>query len=230
MLMVYQEPMILQWAKVVTVIPSTINSQDNSDEDYRPGPQDEEEGYGTVSAQQDQMDGAQRRGRVPSTSTKWPSDTMIVIEVNIVGMPVPLTQKRRFGALARLVARQKIPLNLPEIKGLSNDEKWDLFDKHVQKHLKFQDDAKPQAFKLFWKTAAKAWRELRFQLRRDFIRKGLELFTRHPFIIPEQWKEFMKQVETEQASSTSVKFKELRSRNASKHNMGLAGYTVKLEQ
>jgi hypothetical protein len=40
-------------------------------------------------------------------------------------------------------------LNLPEIKELSNDEKWDLFDKHVGKHLKFQEDAKPQAFKLF---------------------------------------------------------------------------------
>jgi hypothetical protein len=73
---------------------------------------------------------------------------MIVTEVDIVGMLVPLTQKRRFRALAGLVARQKIPLNLPEIKELSNDEKWDLFDKHVQKHLKFQEDAKPQAFKL----------------------------------------------------------------------------------
>jgi hypothetical protein len=93
MLMVYQEPMILQWAKVVTVIPLTINSQDNYDDDYRPGPQDEEEGYG------------------------------IVTEVDIVGMPVPLTQKRRFRALAGLVARQKVPLNLPEIKELSNDEK-----------------------------------------------------------------------------------------------------------
>jgi hypothetical protein len=58
MLMVYQEPMILQWAKVVTVIPLTINSQDNSDEDYRLRPQDEEKGYGTISAQQDQMGGA----------------------------------------------------------------------------------------------------------------------------------------------------------------------------
>jgi hypothetical protein len=53
MLMVYQKPMILQWAKVVIVIPLTINSQDKSDEDYRPGPQDEEDGYGTASAQQD---------------------------------------------------------------------------------------------------------------------------------------------------------------------------------
>jgi hypothetical protein len=53
MLMVYQEPMILQWAKVVTVIPLTINSQDKFDEDYRPGTQDEAEGYGTTSAQQD---------------------------------------------------------------------------------------------------------------------------------------------------------------------------------
>jgi hypothetical protein len=162
MLMVYQEPMILQWAKVFTVIPLTINSQDNSDEEYKPGPQDEEEGYGTASAQQDQMGRAQRQGRAPRTSTKWPSDTMIVTEVNIVVMPVPLTQKNRFRALAGLVARQKIPLNLTEIKELCNDEKWDLFDKHVKKHLKFQEDAKPQAFKLFWKTAAKAWRQFRF--------------------------------------------------------------------
>jgi hypothetical protein len=192
MLMVYQEPMILQWAKVVTVISLTINSQDNSDEDYRPGPQDEEESYGTASAQQDQLGGAQRRGIAPRISTKWPSDTMIVTEVDIMGMPVPLTQKRMFRALAGLVARQKIPLNLTVIKELSNDEKWDMLDKHVQKYLKLQEDAKPQAFKLFWKMAAKAWRQLRFQLRQDFIRKGLEPFTRHPFIVPRQWKEFMK--------------------------------------
>jgi hypothetical protein len=46
----------------------------------------------------------------------------------------------------------------------------------------------------------------------------------------EQWKEFMKQEETEQASSASIKFKEHRSQNTSEHNMGPAGYTVKLEQ
>jgi hypothetical protein len=83
---------------------------------------------------------------------------MIVTEVDIVGILVSLTQKRRFRALAGLIARQKIPLNLSEVKDLSNDEKWDLFDKHVQKHLKFQEVAKPQAFKLFWKTATNAWR------------------------------------------------------------------------
>jgi hypothetical protein len=99
MLMVYQEPMILQWAKVVTIIRLTINSQDNSDEDYRPGPQDEEEGYDTASAQQDQMGGAQHRGRAPRTSTKWSSDTMIVTEVDIVEMPVPLTQNAGSGRL-----------------------------------------------------------------------------------------------------------------------------------
>jgi hypothetical protein len=40
----------------------------------------------------------------------------------------------------------------------------------------------------------------------------------------------MKQEETEKASSASVKFKELRSRNTSEHNMGPDGYTVKLKQ
>jgi hypothetical protein len=53
---------------------------------------------------------------------------MIVTEVDIVGMTVSLTQKRRFRALAGLVARQKIPVNLPKIKELSNDEKWELLD------------------------------------------------------------------------------------------------------
>jgi hypothetical protein len=77
------------------------------------------------------MGGAQCQGRAPRTSTKWPSDTTIVTEIDIVGMPIPLTQKGRFWVLARLVSRHKIPLNLPEIKELSNDEKWDLFDKHV---------------------------------------------------------------------------------------------------
>jgi hypothetical protein len=52
------------------------------------------------------------------------------------------------------------------------------------RHLKFQEDVKPQAFKLFWKKAAKAWRQFGFQHGRDFIRKGLEPFTRHPFIVP----------------------------------------------
>jgi hypothetical protein len=123
MLMVYQEPMIILWAKVVSVNPLTINSQDKSDEDYTPRPQDEEEGYCTASTQQDQVVGAQRQGRAPRTSTKWPSHTMIVTEVDIVGMSVQLTQKRRFWALVGLVARQKIPLHLPKIKELSNDEK-----------------------------------------------------------------------------------------------------------
>jgi hypothetical protein len=40
----------------------------------------------------------------------------------------------------------------------------------------------------------------------------------------------MKQDETKQASSVSVKFKELRSWNTSEHNMGPSGYTVKLEK
>jgi hypothetical protein len=58
-------------------------------------------------------------------------------------MLVPLTQKCKFMMLVELIARQKIPLHLPETKELSNHEKWDLFDKHLQKHLKFQEGLKP---------------------------------------------------------------------------------------
>jgi hypothetical protein len=37
--------------------------------------------------------------------------------------------------------------------------------------LKFQEGVKPQALKLFWKMATKVWRQFRFELRRDFVRK-----------------------------------------------------------
>jgi hypothetical protein len=40
----------------------------------------------------------------------------------------------------------------------------------------------------------------------------------------------MKLEEVEEASSVSVKFKELRSRNTSEHILGPIGYTVKLPQ
>jgi hypothetical protein len=54
----------------------------------------------------------------------------------------------------------------------------------VQKHLKFKEDLKPQAFKLFWKTAAKAGRQFRFQLRRDFIRKIIGSIYKPPIYFP----------------------------------------------
>jgi hypothetical protein len=47
---------------------------------------------------------------------------MIVTEVDN-GVPLSLTQKRKFSALAGLIGRQKKPLHLPKIKELSNDEK-----------------------------------------------------------------------------------------------------------
>ena len=141
----------------------TINSQDKSVEDYRPGQfeedeYNEEDGYATASEEQEQVGGATGRARVPRTTTKWPRDKMVVTEVERGGMPVPLTQKRRFRALAGLIARQKIPLDLPEIKKLSDEQKWYLFETYMQKHLEFQEDMKEQAFKLLWKIAAKAWR------------------------------------------------------------------------
>ena len=79
---------------------------------------------------------------MPRTATKWPRDKMVVTEVERGGMPIPLTQKCRFRALAGLIARQKIPLDLPEIKKLSDEQKWYLFETYMQKYLEFQEDMK----------------------------------------------------------------------------------------
>jgi hypothetical protein len=83
------------------------------------------------------MGGAQRQGRAPMTSykvAKWHNDSHWGRHS---GYASTINPKEQVQGTRGLVARQKIPLNLMEIKELSNDEKWDLFDKHVQKHLKF---------------------------------------------------------------------------------------------
>ena len=128
--------------------PLTINSQDKSDGDYRPEHDEEEDEhdedceYDTGSEEEEHGGGAARWARAPMTATKWPRNTMVVTEVDEGGMPVPLTQKRRFTTLAGLIARQEIPLHLSQIKKLSKNEKWYLFDQYLQKHLTFQEDMK----------------------------------------------------------------------------------------
>jgi hypothetical protein len=58
--------------------------------------------------------------------------------------------------LCGLIARQKLSLVMPGIKSLSRQQKWSLFDDHVQKQLEFQPEMKPKVFKLFLKMTAKA--------------------------------------------------------------------------
>ena len=105
-----------------------------------------------------------------------------------------------------------------------------MFDKYLQEHLEFQEDMKQQAFKLLWKMAAKEWRQFRFSLRRDFIRKGQEPFVKHPHIALEEWDEFVKMQESDDASAASNRFKELRRGSTNEHSMGPAGYSGKQAQ
>ena len=80
-------------------------------------------------------------------------------------MPTPWKQKCRFRMLCGLIARQKLSLVIPGMNSLSHQQKWSLFDDHVQKHLEFQPEMKPEAFKLFMKIIAKARRTFKSSLK-----------------------------------------------------------------
>ena len=130
----------------------------------------------------------------------------------------------RLRALAGLIARQKLSLVMPGFKSLSVQQKWSLFDTYVQPFLEFPPEMKPFGFRQVMKTTAKAWRTHKSKLKANYIKKVLTPFGKHPYIEPEDWKEFVQMCESEEAVTESERYKLLREQYKHEHCMGQIGY------
>jgi len=135
---------------------------------------------------------------------------ILVTGIDRGGMPTKRNQKLRLQTLAGLIARQRLSLVMPGFKSLSDKQKWFLFDKCVQPFLEFPPEMKPFGFRQAMKSTAKAWRTHKSKLKTQFIKKGLTLFQKHPYIKPEDWKEFVQMTESEEARKESERYKLLR--------------------
>jgi len=113
---------------------------------------------------------------------------------------------------------------MPGFKSLSDKQKWFLFDKCVHPFLEFPPEIKPCGFRQVMKSTAKAWRTHKSKLKTQFIKKGLTLFQKHPYIELEDWKEFVQFTETEEAKKESERYKLLREQYKHEHCMGPCGY------
>jgi hypothetical protein len=141
--------------------------------------------------QQQSVPGPERRPRKPKTPSKWPTDKIVVTEIRPDGMPTEVKEQRRLRLLAGLIARQELSLVMPSFKDLTDEKKWELFDKHVMPYLEFLSKMKTEGFKHIMKVISKSWRTHKNRLVTNFIEKNLSPFKKHPYIEPEDWVEFV---------------------------------------
>ncbi|CAD6340210.1 unnamed protein product [Miscanthus lutarioriparius] len=197
---------------------------------------DDEAGTQTVSEevespvddeQQQSVPEPMRRPRKPKTTSKWPTDMIEVTEIHPDGKPIEVKQQRRLRLLARLIARQQLSLVMPSFKNLTNERKWELFNKHVMPYLKFPDTMKTEGLKYIMEVIYKSWRTHKNRLVTDFIEKNLSPFQKHPYIQPEDWAEFEVLKKSPEEIAKSEKYKMLRQQNVHNHCLGSAGYDGK---
>ncbi|CAD6251285.1 unnamed protein product [Miscanthus lutarioriparius] len=168
-----------------------------------------------------------RRPQKPKTASKWPTDMIEVTEIHPDGKPIEVKQQRRLRLLARLIARQQLSLVMPSFKNLTDERKWELFNKHVMPYLKFPDTMKTEGLKYIMKVISKSWRTHKNRLVTDFIEKNLTPFQKHPYIQPEDWAEFEVLKKSPEEIAKSEKYKMLRQQNVHNHCQGSAGYDGK---
>jgi len=168
-----------------------------------------------------------RRPQKPKTASKWPTDMIEVTEIHPDGKPIEVKQQRRLRLLARLIARQQLSLVMPSFKNLTDERKWELFNKHVMPYLKFPDTMKTEGLKYIMKVISKSWRTHKNRLVTDFIEKNLSPFQKHPYIQPEDWVEFEVLKKSPEEIAKSEKYKMLRQQNVHNHCLGSAGYDGK---
>jgi hypothetical protein len=65
---------------------------------------------------------------------------------------------------------------MSSFKNLTDERKWELFNKHVMPYLKFPDRMKTERLKYIIKVIYKSWRTHKNRLVTDFIEKNLSPF------------------------------------------------------
>ncbi|RLN28319.1 hypothetical protein C2845_PM05G17070 [Panicum miliaceum] len=196
---------------LLLIRPSYVASDDEWSGEDSSSESEEEDKAGAAEEEAAAEDGTVRnRRRKPRKPVKWPKDLVVVKEIDEGGLPTKKRARLRLRLLAGLIARQKIPLVLPGFKSLDKMENWRLFDTWVTPLLKFPEDMKTTGFRQLMMITAKAWRNHKSKLKTHFIKQGLTPFAKYPYIQPEDWDNFVKMIESEEAEKESQRFKKPR--------------------
>jgi len=86
--------------------------------------------------------------------------------------------------------------------------------------LQFPKELKAIVCKKILQMVAKSWRTHKSDLTCNFINKGLDATVKHTYILKEDWAVFVKLKDSEEAKTTSEKYKKLKERNKHDHCLG----------
>jgi hypothetical protein len=143
-------------------------------------------------------------------------------------IPIGKRAQIRMKRLIGLIARQRISLVLPSFNSLSEQDKMIISGECVQPWLEFPKELKAIACKKIMQMVAKSWRTHKSNLTCNFINKGLDATVKHTYILKEDWTNFVKLKDNEEAKAASEKYKKLRERNLHDHCLGTARYEGKI--
>lgn len=114
--------------------------------------------------------------RAPRRKTKWPTDKITVTTIDVYGMPTEKKPRLRMKRVVGLIARQQLPLTLPEFGVLSDDDKEALFNDYVQPFLEFPKDMKQLTLKKAMMMVARSFRNFKNILKKDYLEKRTRTF------------------------------------------------------
>jgi hypothetical protein len=149
--------------------------------------------------------GRQRRRKV----AKWPSDQIHVKELTEDGMPTKEVALRRMRKLASLIARERLKLTMPSFNQLDDEERDRLFDEYVQPKLKFDDHLRDTTCYMMMRMINHSWRTYKSDLVCKFVCTGLDARVKHPYIPRQEWEDFVKLQQTDEAKQKRVRFQKL---------------------
>ncbi|KAL6879628.1 hypothetical protein ACP4OV_012287 [Aristida adscensionis] len=161
-----------------------------------------------------------------SNQSKWPTDKIVVTEIEEDGTPKDAAALRRMRKLGGLVARQRIPLKVEKITEYNKEQRQEIFERDVMTKLEFQPGMKKRACKLFWRIVGSSRRDFRSYLTKKFVAEGIDPFDKYKYLVKEDWQAFCNLQSTQEAVEKSNKGKELRKKNKHDHHLDPGGYAV----
>lgn len=136
----------------------------------------------------------------------------------------PDAARKKFSTVCGIVARDRVSINLPHWKKVSQNERDDI-KKEILKYFIIRDPAdKKRVERAALLTANKAWKQWKSKLVTEYVDREKTPFLVWPQIKEEAWAEFVRVKSSPEFKKKSRAARELALTNSNPHKLGTAGY------
>jgi hypothetical protein len=139
----------------------------------------------------------------------------------------PKDAAAKWRTICGFIARQR-SIAKESWRKVNDDERRTLLE-DIHTHFTFPEDFKDRVETAALKVAAKAWKDFKYKLHRDYALKDRSPLSKFPGILAEDWKAFKDTTETEAFKAKSEAATASALMNAHPHRLGRAGYAGKVD-